>query len=224
MALSCEYVDLPPIFFWFCKWVSVNRFDSSDFEKFNSISTNRRSSLVPGTILVAAPGLRNTPLERGVILVLQNNDNGVFGVMLNKPGSQELRSAWLQMTGTSEGEESLVHGGPIGGPVFAIHQDQSLAEMEIQGGVFISAASEKVEELIRQTGVDYRIFFGVAGWNHQQLSREMDGGCWLQINGSPEIVFESPDGMWEKSLRVYGANTMCDVIGLSSLPGDPQLN
>ena len=107
---------------------------------------------MPGTILVAAPGLRNTALERGVILVLQNTSKGVFGVLLNKPGSQELRSAWVQMTGTSAGEESLIHGGPIGGPVFAIHQDQSLAEMEIQGGVFVSAASEKVEELVAPSG------------------------------------------------------------------------
>jgi len=180
--------------------------------------------MAPGTILVASPGVRNSPLERAVVLVLQNSDQGVFGVVLNKPGSQELRSAWLQMTGTSDGEESLVHGGPIGGPVFAIHQDQRLAEMEIPGGVFISAASEKVEELVRQTGLDYRIVFGVAGWNHEQLSREMDSGCWFQIGGSPEIVFDSPERMWEKSLLTYGANTLCDVVGLTGFPNDPELN
>lgn len=178
----------------------------------------------PGTILVASPGLRNTPLDRAVVLVVQNSEKGVFGVVLNKPGSQELRSAWSQMTGTTDGEESLVHGGPIGGPVFAIHQDQRLAELEIQGGVFISAAADKVEELIRQTGMDYRIVFGVAGWNHEQLSREMDGGCWFPISGSPEIVFDSPASMWEKSLRAYGAKTLCDVAGLTGLPSDPELN
>ena len=200
------------------------RFDNSDFENFNSISTDRRPKVVPGTILVASPGVRNSPLERAVVLVLQNSEKGVFGVVLNKPGSQELRSAWFQMTGTSDGEESLVHGGPIGGPVFAIHQDQRLAEMEIQGGVFISTASEKVEELVRQTGLGYRIVFGVAGWNHEQLRREMDNGCWFQIGGSREIVFDRPDGMWEKTVRTFGAHTLCDLFGLTGLPSDPRLN
>lgn len=157
-------------------------------------------------------------------MVLQNSDKGIFGVVLNKPGNQELRSAWLQMTGASDGEESLVHGGPIGGPVFAIHQNQRLAEMEIPGGLFISAASEKVEELVRQTGLDYRIVFGVAGWNHEQLSQEMDDGCWFQIGGSREIVFDSPESMWERSLRTYCDNTLCDVVGLPGLQIDPELN
>lgn len=128
------------------------------------------------------------------------------------------------MTGASDGEQSLVHGGPIGGPVFAIHQDHELAELEICGGVFVSSASEAVQELVRHPELDYRIVFGVAGWKHDQLSRELANGCWFQIGGSPEVIFDNPDWMWEKSLRTYSENTLCDVIGIDELPENPELN
>jgi len=197
------------------------RFKNSDFGNAHLIRADR---VAPGTILVASPAIGNAPYERAVILVVQNTEKGIFGVVLNKPGDQQLRSAWLQMTGASDGEESLVHGGPIGGPVFAIHQDQRLAEMEIPGGVFITANSQTVEELVRQTGNDYRIVFGVAGWKQQQLNRELEDGFWYPIGGSPSIVFDNPDLMWERSLRAYSDDMLCDVVGVSGLPDDPQLN
>ena len=204
------------------------RFKNSDFENAQLIRTSQAKTILPGSILVASPAIENTPFGRTVVLVVQNSENGIFGVVLNRPGNQQLRSEWLQMTGGPDGEESLVHGGPIGGPVFAIHQDQRLAEMEIPGGVFITADSQTVEELVRQADPDnrsdYRIVFGVAGWKHQQLSRELDNGCWFQIGGSPEIVFDNPSSMWERSLRTYSENTICDVIGISGLPTDPELN
>ena len=200
------------------------RFKNSDFENAGLIKPSSRTQVLPGTILVASPAIQNTPFARTVVLVLQNSENGIFGVVLNKPGNQQLRSAWLQMTGASDGEQSLVHGGPIGGPVLAIHQDHELAELEIPGGVFVSSKSEAVQELVRQPGLDYRIVFGVAGWNHDQLSRELDSGFWFEIGGSPEVIFDDPDWMWEKSLRTYGKNTLCDVVGLEGLPEDPELN
>lgn len=200
------------------------RFKNSDFENGNLINPHQRSGVLPGTILVASPAIQNTPFERTVVLVLQNSENGIFGVVLNKPGGQRLRSAWLEMTGATDGEQSLVHGGPIDGPVLAIHQDHELAEIEVPGGVFVSSDSQTVEELVRQPGLDYRIVFGVAGWNHEQLSRELESGYWFQIGGSPEVVFDDPEQMWERSLRTYSHCTLCDVIGVDGIPEDPQLN
>ncbi len=204
------------------------RFKNSDFEHANLIGSSRRSEVLPGTLLVASPAIHNSPFERTVILVLQNSKDGVFGVVLNKPGNQQLRSQWSQMTGTSLGENSLVHGGPIGGPVLAIHQDQGLAEMEVVGGVFVSTASEAVEELARLSHLEYRIVFGVAGWEHEQLGNELNNGCWFQIGGGAEIVsdvvFDNPSWMWERALRTYSENTICDVIGVEGLPENPQLN
>lgn len=80
------------------------RFKNSDFENAGLIKPNSRTQVMPGTILVASPALQNTPFERAVVLVLQNPENGIFGVVLNKPGTPQLRSAWLQMTGASDGE------------------------------------------------------------------------------------------------------------------------
>lgn len=196
-----------------------DRFNSSDLIPFNF------GEPVPvGTLLVASPGLMNTPFEKAVVLVLQSGDQGTFGVVLNRPANDQMRSAWFQMTGASEGENRIVHGGPIGGPVFALHQVPALAEMEVPGGVFVSSDSDVVQELVSQPALDYRIVFGVAGWKQGQLAGEVDAGLWFKLNGDAEQVFDDPNWLWEKSLRRYGNQVFCNTLGLSSIPGDPQLN
>lgn len=196
-----------------------DRFNISDLGEFNY-----PNPISVGTLLVASPSLMNTPFERAVVLVLQSGDDGTFGVALNRPANDQLRSAWYQMTGASNGEQSIVHGGPIGGPVFAIHQEPSLAEMEMPGGVFISSDSGAVQELVNHPGLDYRIVFGVAGWKPGQLAHEVDAGLWFKLDGDAQNVFDDPDWLWEKSLRRYGNQVLCETVGLSGILGDPSLN
>ena len=108
--------------------------------------------------------------------------------------------------------------------MIALHRDQDLAEMAMPGGVFISTTSHKVEEIVRGGKSDYRIVFGVAGWNHPQMVAELNGGYWFKLQGDAQQVFDDPDWMWEKSLRRYSNQLICDVVGLSGLPANPTAN
>lgn len=206
-----------------------DRFDSSDLVPFDNSGHHSGfgqslKNVQPGTLLVASPSLMNTPFEKAVVLVLQNGEDGTYGVVLNRPANEQIRSAWLQLSGGSEGVQSIVHGGPIGGPVFALHREAALAELEVPGGVFLSSDSATVQELVRHPELDYRIVFGVAGWQSGQLNHEVESGHWFQLDGDAEQVFDDPDWMWEKSLRRYGNQVLCQVVGLSGLPASPLLN
>jgi putative transcriptional regulator len=175
-------------------------------------------------LLIAAPALKGTVFHKTVVFVLQHNSEGTFGVVLNQPANEEIKCEWHKLIGTDASDRFIVQGGPIGGPVFALHQEQKLAEMEMPGGVFVSAGSDKFQQLIDNDDSCYRIVFGVAGWQQGQLSDEIEEGLWYTLDGDAEQVFDDPTWMWEKSLRRYGQKLICDVIGIDRLPPSPLLN
>lgn len=197
----------------------TNRFNNSELTPLGP-----QPDVTPGSLLVASPALFDTPFQKAVVLILQSNQNGTFGVVLNRPADEKIKFAWHEMTGSNDGDGNIVQGGPIGGPVFAIHQHHSIAEMEMPGGIFVTAQSDKFQELVEQADSRYRIVFGVAGWQQSQLVDELDLGLWYSIDGDAEQIFDDPDWMWEKSLRRYGQNVLRDVIGLRIIPDKPLQN
>jgi putative transcriptional regulator len=174
--------------------------------------------------LVASPNIHQTPFQKTVVYVLQHNRSGTFGVVLNRPANQKIKRTWQQLSGANFGESSIVQGGPIGGPVFAIHSEASLGEMEMPGGIFVSAETAKINELSRLDESTYRIVFGVAGWQAGQLDAEINNGKWLKLSAEPQHVFDEPELMWENFVRSYGREVFCDVVGIQKLPKNVWLN
>ena len=177
-----------------------------------------------GQLLVATPSLSGNTFQKTVVLVLQHNNQGTFGVVLNRPANDEMRQAWENATGQHPDEQCVVQGGPVGGPVFAIHQHESIGEVAMPGGIFVSADAKSLRQLTEQTDDRYRIIFGVASWQVGQLQDEIDDGVWYTIMADADEIFDDANWMWEKALRRYGEEVTCDVFGLESLPTNPNWN
>lgn len=200
--------------------MSKNRFAS-----FGSPQTN-----LLGKLLVASPRAPiGFPFGRAVVLILQHNEEGVFGVVLNRPASPEMLSAWQQAAGRpSFAAEKLVAGGPVQGPILAIHSEAELAEVEIQGGLFVSVQRDAIDQLsdmeLYGDHVPYRIVMGAMNWQPVQLQGEIDNGAWFVVDGAADLVFADPSVLWENAVRFYGAESIRQLTGIRNLPADPLLN
>lgn len=196
-----------------------NRFNYSSFSP-----SDNPVSIGPGTFLVASPALKETPFARTVVLVLQDNSQGTFGVVLNRPANEKIKTAFETLVGTRPEEQCVVHGGPIGGPVLALHQESELGDMEVLAGVFLSATSEDLQHLTQRNDDNYRVVFGLTGWKPGQLDNEIGKGLWYQVDANAASVFGDSNCMWESSMRKYAQHQFCDVVGLDRLPDNPSLN
>src|SRR5437773_1655667 len=99
-----------------------------------------------GQLLVASPYLVDSPFSQTVILVLQHTEEAAWGVVLNRPAEESVRNFWKRVS--EEPCESLEHvhvGGPISGPVLAVHRCQGLAEAVFPPGVFVAANKDHLE-------------------------------------------------------------------------------
>lgn len=202
---------------------------------------NRLESYIPkqpnltGTVLVASPMLAHTPMAEAVILVVQDSETGVFGARINNTASSQQANEFEKISQLSSQRDSLMIGGPLDGPVMALHQNEALAEMQIRDGVFVSCSQEALRAIVEgevdEDGFEYaspessyRIVLGVAGWQTPQIHAEIKSGLWYPVEGEADIVFEDSASMWFTALRRYGDNMMTYVTGYDPAGIDCGLN
>lgn len=177
-----------------------------------------------GRLLVASPTLPDPNFTRTVVLVLDHDDSGALGVVLNRPTELDLAGplpAWRALAA----EPAVVFaGGPVS-PETAIGLARGCGPA---GPGFapvlgpIGTVDLAVEPLALGADVDQvRVYAGYAGWGPGQLDGEVEQGSWVVVEARPDDVLSSrPEELWEAVLRRQGGT----VAWLASCPPDPSLN
>jgi len=199
--------------------MSNNRFN------FGSDQSRTGSTSLKGTLLVSTERMQGSRFEKAVVLLMQDDDKGTFGVTLNKPANKKVRQAWTKLTGESiSDQQEIVAGGPLQGPVIALHQDPTMYDLEMMGGLYVSAKVDKLQQLTNQFDNPYRIIVGIAGWKPGQLSNEVNDGCWYLLPFDVDLVFDDPEWMWDFCMQECGRHQIADIVGHDNIPFDPSLN
>lgn len=178
-----------------------------------------------GHFLIASKFLADPNFNKSVVLLVQHNEEGAFGVVLNRPADSTVRDLWEKVSESPCENDGPVHvGGPVAGPLMAVHGDESLAEAEIVPGVFFAAQRDNLEKLLQQQEHPYRLFIGHSGWGPGQLENELKLGAWLTAPATVDLVFCEDSEMWRKVSEQVGASMLVDILKVKDLPADPALN
>ena len=183
-----------------------------------------------GLLLVAAPSLEE-PFDRAVILILEHDESGTLGVVLNQPTTLDVASvlpAWRDhLTGTPH----LFHGGPV-----ALDSALGLAVLEsaaadpeepegfrrVVGALGIIDLDVPADDLVPHLQA-LRIYAGYAGWAPGQLEDELDRGSWAVV-APRDLVSDAfladPEHLWSTVLRRAGGT----LSWWPRHPGDPSVN
>ena len=104
-----------------------------------------------GQLLLASPQLLDPNFVRTVVLLVEHNDMGALGLVINRPTGKTVQELWKQVGESPCESQQPVHlGGPVSGPLMAIHTADGLAEMEVVEGVFFAAKKQNLDELVRR--------------------------------------------------------------------------
>lgn len=119
----------------------------------------------------------------------------------------------------------IVHfGGPMNGPVVAIHGSSEFAEAETGSGIYVAAQKPNLEGLVRRQEAPYRLIVGHIGWNHQQLLDEVNAGIWHVVPATTDAVFGLDQDMWPKLIRRATARSVANWIGTPDVPMAYEVN
>ena len=66
-----------------------------------------------GHLLIAAKSLRDPNFLRTVLLMIEHNEDGAMGLVLNRPSRLSMKEAWSEVRDTPcPINDPLFHGGP----------------------------------------------------------------------------------------------------------------
>jgi len=192
----------------------------------NDILKIRTNNLKPakGRILISEPFLADYYFKRSVVLLAEHNDDGSFGLILNKPVDVSFNSA---IKGFPKFESKVFLGGPVKtNNLFFIHTAGSLIDesMEIMKGLYWGGDIEVIRELItlnKITPGEIKFFAGYSGWVSRQLEAELERNSWVvsDINAE-QVMLSDPDTLWSNSLQWLGS----DYAHWTTFPADPAMN
>lgn len=180
-----------------------------------------------GSLLVATPVLGDANFARAVVLILDHDESGALGVVVNRPTAvavAEVLPGWQPFT-TAPGV--LFHGGPV-----ALDSALGLAVLPGQGDEEPLGWRRVVDglglvdldvppEVLAGGMADLRIFAGYSGWGAGQLEAELGEGAWYVVPGQVRDAFSAePALLWRTVLRRQGG----DLAMVSTYPHDPTLN
>ncbi|HFB98809.1 MAG TPA: YqgE/AlgH family protein [Bryobacterales bacterium] len=181
-----------------------------------------------GQLLVASAHLADPNFFRTVVLIIQHDaDEGTFGVVLNRPSNKRVSELWQEVCGESCSCDAWVHiGGPVSGPILALHRDVCHSQDEVLPGLYLAADRERLRELVQAGSKEgpVRLFCGYAGWAAGQLESELAEGSWLVTPACVEDVFAPPHDLWERVLRRIGRAALEPVLASVPVPEDPSWN
>jgi putative transcriptional regulator len=158
-------------------------------------------------ILVASPLLLDPNFIHSIVLLVEHDEQGALGIILNRP---------LPVTLTHICEESgLTFGGEDdstawrGGPV-----DPQRGILLVKGGLpededtvldfthFVSHRKDLLEELLQDPTAHYRLFLGYAGWGPEQLDGELEQLAWTRVPVRAEwLLHPNPRVLWEVAVQ-----------------------
>lgn len=170
------------------------------------------NDLAPG-LLIAMPQLVDPNFTRSVVLMIEHNDEGSFGLVINQPGPIRAGELLESLAIPWHGDEDTVVW--LGGPVsptsgWLLHEpqdglDEGEGTTRIAPGIDLSTSPERLRVLADRPPARLRLLLGYSGWGPGQLAREMAQGSWLHADLDPEIVFTpDPDEMWSIAVKSLG--------------------
>ncbi|MFB7334681.1 YqgE/AlgH family protein [Streptomyces adustus] len=185
-------------------------------------------SSLTGRLLVATPALADPNFDRAVVLLLDHDEEGSLGVVLNRPtpvGVRDILEGWADLAG----EPGVVfQGGPVS-------LDSALGVAVIPGGGSAAAPLgwrrvhgaiglvdlEAPPELLASALGSLRIFAGYAGWGPGQLEDELVEGAWYVVESEPgDVSSPAPERLWREVLR----RQRSELAMVATYPDDPSLN
>jgi putative transcriptional regulator len=178
-----------------------------------------------GYLLFASPHLPDPNFHRTVVLMLQHDDEGAFGVVLTRPLPSTVAEIW-QALGIEHVEHAapIYLGGPVTGPLMAIHTEPDCAEGTAIPGVYYATNKEHLNYLVQESSRPFRIFSGYSGWAGGQLEAEFSEGSWLSTPATHSDIFADADALWKAIASRINLEILLPEHGHRHIPPSADMN
>lgn len=178
-----------------------------------------------GNLLIAEPtGFSDLNFNRSVILIVEHNESGSVGFVLNK----KLDFSTIDLIPDLKYKFPIYNGGPVQTDnLYFIHNQPKLIpnSLKITKEIYWGGNFNEVLKLIntKQIKLDQiKFFLGYSGWDKNQLKNEINMSSWVikKENSNTNLLLKSCKDIWKKKLLELGGKYLI----WSNSPENPSNN
>lgn len=195
----------------------------ANIDKILKIKTNNIKP-TKGKILISEPFLIDFYFQRSVVLLAEHNEEGSFGLVINKPVDIKLDEV---ISDFPKFDANVCMGGPVKtDSLYFVHTLGNVIEgsIEIIDDLYWGGDIEVVKELIILNQIksqNIKFFVGYSGWVANQLDDELKRNSWLVSNTTSNQVMKMlGEEMWKTAVKKMGPEYAYWI----NFPSDPTQN
>ena len=156
---------------------------------------------VKNSFLISTERMNDSRFKKSVIAMLEHDEDGAWGLVINKPMSSIPLAFLLDSSISTSDEREKLYGINIlifwGGPVevkkiFVLHSSEYQNDStKNYGGISISQDYNILLDIAENKGPEKSlVILGYSGWRAGQLENEMERDDWILSDLDPDIIFE----------------------------------
>ena len=153
--------------------------------------------------LIAMPAMQDPIFGGTVVYVCEHNENGVLGVVINKPTDMTMEVLFDRIDlKLAAGSDTPIVNEPImfGGPVqddrgFVLHTPGARysSSLTVTDEIAFTTSIDVLEAVAKGDGPERMLVsIGYSGWSPGQLEDEIGRNGWLTVGASADILFDFP--------------------------------
>jgi putative transcriptional regulator len=159
------------------------------------------------------PQLVDPNFKRTVVLLCTHNQDGAFGLVVNRPLVTVGRVVVdLNPPVATERELQVWVGGPVepqrSWMLVAGDSNEDASGTPLTDGLYLSTSPDLLRRVLEpDPPSNTRLIVGYSGWSPGQLEGELQESAWLISDVDPALIFATPpEHMWERAIRRLGAD------------------
>jgi len=158
-----------------------------------------------GQLLLDGGKLHGPFFHRSVVLICQHDEEGAFGLILNRSSDSKVGQALVANVSETIKGQPLFVGGPVQpGTLSFLHSDAFLPQANVMVNLSLGHSLDALMDLSEfcSSTQKLKLFAGYSGWTAGQLDQEMARQDWLVHPASIDLVFyPEPGQLWKEILR-----------------------
>jgi len=176
-----------------------------------------------GKILISTPDISGDIFSRSVVLIIEHNEQGAFGLILNKKNSQ-MSSKFKNFF---DFKIEVYDGGPVeNDKVFFIVKGKKVTEVfiEISNEFYLTEDIDNIISSVLSGELDIndvKIFSGYSGWTALQLDDEVQKKVWTVVDVyNLDYTLPNDQTLWKSIMQNLGG----EYLLWANSPEDISLN
>ncbi|EMF81827.1 hypothetical protein LEP1GSC188_0935 [Leptospira weilii serovar Topaz str. LT2116] len=160
-----------------------------------------------GKILISNSSIVMDYFNQTVILMVEHDNQGAFGLILNKKQKVSIGDVIQGIPDHVSRTLPIYSGGPVDLTFISVlHEDNKISQpgIEVIPGLYLARSYDTLLELLKSTS-KFHVYQGYSGWSAGQLETEMGRKSWVIHEATKDFVLnQDPETTWREALKSKG--------------------